>query len=134
MPNPAIKIPRPKEVLPSRPQKIEGMIEVSNLGVLVDGLQKVVDKVEDLIMEIKMLPIGGSTVVATSSGSTEKPINGTTLYDPNDSAPIYVGMHNLPDASESDGKWEILKHTYSGSNVTRITRRRGAWVNRTTLF
>lgn len=56
------------------------------------------------------------------------------VYDADDSQPTYIGLHKSLNAPDADSGWLIYKFTYSGSNVTRIQRVTGAWVNRTTLF
>lgn len=116
-------------------QKVNGGVEITNIDKIIQGLQVVVDAINDLKMTQGVG--GGSTVVASSMGGARNndKIKGTTLFDPDDSAPIYVGIHESSSANTSDGGWEILKYTYSGANVTRITRKAGAvWSNRATLF
>jgi hypothetical protein len=56
------------------------------------------------------------------------------LYDADDSAPTYIGINQDADAATSDTTWVVLKFLYSGSNVTSIRRKVGAWDNRATLF
>jgi len=56
-------------------------------------------------------------------------------FDADDSAPNYIGLHQDTDANTSTNKdWVIYKFTYSGSNVTRIQKTKGAWDDRATLF
>ena len=55
-------------------------------------------------------------------------------FDPNDSAPDYIGTHVTQGAATSDSGWKILKFTYSGANVTRIQLAYGAWDSRASLF
>ena len=54
-------------------------------------------------------------------------------YDPDDSTPNYIGM-SATELATSDTGWVIFKFTYSGSNATRIQKKRGSWDNRTSLF
>jgi hypothetical protein len=57
------------------------------------------------------------------------------MFDPDDSAPNYVGLHTDNGAdTASNNSWKVLKFTYSGGNVTRIQTAYGAWVNRASLF
>lgn len=57
------------------------------------------------------------------------------LYDPDDSQPTYIGINRSASASQTTSQdWVIFKFTYSGSNVTQILKKRGAWANRVALF
>ena len=56
------------------------------------------------------------------------------LFDPDDSSPIYVGLHLTNGASQSDPFWKIYKFTYVSGNVTRIQMAFGVWTSRATLF
>jgi len=55
-------------------------------------------------------------------------------FDPNDSAPDYIGLHKTKGAADSLTDWKIYKFTYSGSNVTRIQLAYGSWTGRASLF
>ena len=55
-------------------------------------------------------------------------------FDPNDSAPNYIGLNQTMTASDGDTDWVILKFTYGGSNVTQIQRAKGSWTGRAALF
>ncbi len=55
-------------------------------------------------------------------------------FDPDNSAPDYIGINQETDASDDNNGWVIYKFTYSGGNVTRIQKVRGAWGDRATLF
>lgn len=59
---------------------------------------------------------------------------GITKFDPNTSAPIYVGYNLAENAADTDTDWVVLKYTYSGSDITIIQRKVGAWSNRASLF
>jgi len=56
------------------------------------------------------------------------------LFDANDSAPDYLGTHTSVGVSTADTNWLIYNFTYSGSNVTQIQKKVGAWTARSTLF
>lgn len=56
------------------------------------------------------------------------------LFDADDSQPDYIGLNDDADANTSDTDWLIYKFTYSGSNVTQIKKKKGAWDNRASLF
>lgn len=57
------------------------------------------------------------------------------LFDADDSAPTYIGINRDANASQTTSQdWVIFKFTYSGSNVTQIIKKRGAWVDRASLF
>lgn len=57
------------------------------------------------------------------------------LFDADDSAPTYIGLNRSETASQTTSQdWVIYKFTYSGSNVTQIQKRRGAWADRASLF
>lgn len=132
-----IKIPEVKIPLAPKRQEVFGQVDVKSFGELLSGIQILVDAINDLKLELLNSAIatgGGTTITATPMGSHKEQIKGTTLFDPNDSAPDYIGMHTLPAASTADNKWEIIKNTYSGSNVIKIERRMGVWDNRTSLF
>lgn len=55
-------------------------------------------------------------------------------FDPNDAAPIYVGLNTLNGQSTTNINWKIYKFTYSGSSVTRVQLAYGAWDSRVFLF
>ena len=57
-----------------------------------------------------------------------------TLFDADDTAPDYIGMHEDKDAATSDPYWTVFKFTYSGSAVTKIEKAEGAWDDRASLF
>jgi hypothetical protein len=56
------------------------------------------------------------------------------LFDPDDSAPVYIGMNKINNTATSEDTWIIRKFTYSGSNVTRIQKVTGVWDDRASLF
>ena len=55
-------------------------------------------------------------------------------FDADDSAPTYIGLNTDPNASDGDKNWQIIKFTYSGSNVTQIKIKYGSWTARATLL
>lgn len=55
-------------------------------------------------------------------------------FDANDTQPIYIGLNQKTDATDSTEDWIVYKFTYSGSAVTRIQKAQGSWTDRTTLF
>lgn len=55
-------------------------------------------------------------------------------FDPNDSAPNYIGKNSTQGIATSDPSWTIYKFTYSGSDVTRIQKKTGAWDDRASIF
>lgn len=59
---------------------------------------------------------------------------GDIRFDPDDSAPDYVGLNLKNSALTSSEDWLVYKFNYSGSNVTRIQKARGSWDNRASLF
>ena len=97
-----------------------------------------------LLKEIRDTPGGGGGGGGTGSiapfmvngalpvSDTASP--GYTLYDANDSAPIYIGTNNDSDALTSASDWTIYKHTYSGANVTAIRKKIGVWDDRASIF
>lgn len=54
-------------------------------------------------------------------------------FDADDSAPDYIGLAAEAIATSDDG-WIVYKFTYSGANVTRIQKTKGAWDDRLSLF
>ncbi len=57
------------------------------------------------------------------------------LFDADDSAPTYIGINRNANASQTINQdWVIYKLTYSGSNITQIQKKRGAWADRASLF
>ena len=123
----------PKEIKVSNFPKDLGKIDI---GPIVQGLQVVVDKLDDLQNDINAKGTGGNgqSIVATNTGSYKEQIFGITKYDPSSATPTYIGKHSDPGALDSDDRWEILKYTYSGTDVTQIVVRKGAWENRSSLF
>ena len=59
---------------------------------------------------------------------------GDIRFDPDDSQPIYIGLHITNGAATTDTGWTVYKFSYSGSNVTRIQLAYGSWDNRVGLF
>ena len=55
-------------------------------------------------------------------------------FDPNDSAPNYVGLNPQYNADGSEVNWVVYKFTYDGTDVTRIQKIRGSWDDRVSLF
>ncbi len=55
-------------------------------------------------------------------------------FDPNDSAPNYIGVNETQNAGTDATDWIVYKFTYSGSNVTRIQIAMGSWDDRAGLF
>lgn len=55
-------------------------------------------------------------------------------FDPNDSAPDYIGLHITRGTADTSTDWKVYKFTYSGANVTRIQLAYGAYSNRVNLF
>ena len=121
-------------------QEVTGKVDIVNFAHLTKGLQAIIDKLGDVENGLELARKEATVVTAVASSPTaikstgRRQITGLTKFDPNDSAPIYVGTHDAPDASDTDTKWQIIKYTYSGSNVTQIQRKNGAWSKRTTLF
>jgi hypothetical protein len=56
------------------------------------------------------------------------------MYDVNDVAPNYIGLHINNGASQDDANWKIYKFTYSSGAVTRIQLAYGSWTERVSLF
>lgn len=74
-------------------------------------------------------------LVTVSANGYDKEWARDVRFDPNDSAPEYIGTHMSEyDASTSATDWYITKFTRSSGSATRIQRRRGSWDNRATLF
>lgn len=59
---------------------------------------------------------------------------GYILFDADDAAPNYIGLNKDADAATSDTTWRIYRFTYSGTAVTSIKCKTGAWTNRATLL
>ena len=70
----------------------------------------------------------------TGVKTTPEVLPNYVQFDPNDSAPDYIGINEDSDASDSDTDWVIFKFTYSGDNATKIRRKTGAWSGRVALF
>lgn len=115
-------------------QKVEGSVSLDKFEKLIDGMQAIFDKLEELRVELPKGVGGGGVSVTGGTGSYKEKTKGTVLYDPDDSTPTYVGTHDVADADTADSKWEILKYSYSGSNVIKIVRRIGSWDSRASLF
>jgi hypothetical protein len=80
-------------------------------------------------MTYRIQEVNHQTVRAVDSD-----IWGVTLFDADDSAPDYIGVHLDKDAATSDPNWKVRKFTYSGANVTKIELAYGAWDDRVSLF
>jgi len=146
---PKIEFPEIPKVKFPKLQRVAGSLSVSNfpkiqrvelinLELLTKGTQLMVDLLEELRLEVKALQeslsINISQPMPNAIKSTGNQINGITKYDANDDQPTYIGTHDAPNASDDDTSWQILKYTYSGSDVTQIQRANGAWSNRASLF
>jgi len=55
-------------------------------------------------------------------------------FDADDSAPDYIGIHETATAAGSDANWTVFNFTYSGDNITQITKAIGDWDGRSGLF
>jgi hypothetical protein len=65
----------------------------------------------------------------------EKLSDAIKQFDPTDGSPlVYIGQNSNPDALDTDLNWVIRKIYYSGSNITKVIKRRGAWSDRVALF
>lgn len=73
--------------------------------------------------------INGRGITVTDSG-----IWGDTRFDPDDSAPVYIGQHVDMGIATTNQEWKVQKFTYSGSAVTRIQLAYGSWDDRASLF
>lgn len=61
-------------------------------------------------------------------------VHGDIQFDPNDSAPTFIGLNLTKGASDSDPNWKIYKFFYTGVNVIRIQLAYGAWADRAIIF
>ena len=59
---------------------------------------------------------------------------GDVRFDPDDSAPLYIGLHVTNGAPTDAEDWKIYKFSYSGANVTRVQLSYGTWDGRVALF
>ena len=87
---------------------------------------------DQLVVEQFATTPNGYTAVRTA-----KEIPKDILFDPNDVAPIYIGLSfNTHNASTASSAWTIYKFTYNGSTqATRIQVREGRdWDNRASYF
>ena len=74
--------------------------------------------------------------MASPKPYAREPLDGDIRFDPDDSRPIYIGMHEQSGAATTDTHWEILKITYATTtsyDATRIQKLSGAWNGRTGL-
>lgn len=58
-------------------------------------------------------------------------------FDPDDSRPVFIGLHTNYDADTSDPDWWLINFTYTGAGSTKVTRIRrniGVYDDRATLF
>lgn len=111
--------------------------EEVNFSPVIAVLEKVVDEIRDMKLEMNQSLKNVSTVTSSFAGMTgsyKEKTKGTILYDPSDAAPVYIGTHAWADAPTSDENWEIIKQTYSGDNVTKMVTRKGTWDGRSSLF
>ena len=76
-----------------------------------------------------------STIMSTTAVKTVPEVKGNYfLFDANDAQPTYIGINESADALTSATTWVIYKILYSGSNITSIRRKLGAWDSRASLF
>jgi hypothetical protein len=59
---------------------------------------------------------------------------GCIQFDPNDSAPDYIGMHLDKDATDGDSEWKVYKFTYDGTYVTKFLLGYGTCTGRAGIF
>lgn len=71
---------------------------------------------------------------STNSLATSGSDVNYVLFDPDDSAPTYIGINESADALTSSTDWTVYKFLYSGSNTTSIRKKTGSWDNRASLF
>lgn len=106
---------------------------------IISKLSEIGTKLDDIDTGVRMKPQPGSIKI-NNLGTVEEELRTSNLkygafqFDPNDSAPIYIGKHEDVLASNADTDWVIYKFTYSGSNVTDIRKKTGVWNNRSSIF
>lgn len=70
----------------------------------------------------------------STGGKASTQVYADFRFDPNDSAPTYIGKNKTNGAATSANDWTIYKFTYSGSDVTRIQKTTDAWDDRVAAF
>lgn len=105
---------------------------------LLDAWQGISEQLLSIETATRMKPLPGSMTISNLSEVTQgiaddNPKYAAFQFDPNDSAPTYIGKNINSLAGNDDSDWVIYKFTYSGSNVTSIIKKVGSWTNRATL-
>jgi len=55
-------------------------------------------------------------------------------YDADDTAPVYIGVNNVADASDDADDWRLYKFYYVGVGVVKIIKKTGSWTLRSSYF
>jgi hypothetical protein len=66
-------------------------------------------------------------------GLSREPIDGDVRFDPDDSRPIYIGLHIFRGADTASTDWTIFRFTYTtatASDITQIEKRVLSWTGR----
>lgn len=155
---PSITLPAPQVTVPVDFTKIEKAMEalpkafdkaIQNIDIpeplatdfqpLLNAWQGISEQLLSIENATRARPLPGSIKVSNLSEvaagvEANNPKYAAFQFDPNDSAPNYIGKNTDASADNNQGDWVVYKFTYSGSNVTAINKRVGAWSARTGLF
>lgn len=77
---------------------------------------------------LKVNVVGGGSRVINNYSKEEA---NDVRFDPDETAPLYIGTHQTQNAPTTSTAWYISKFTRDGNDkATRIQRRKGSWDNR----
>lgn len=114
-------------------------VPVTDFQPLLDVWSGISEQLLSIENAARAKPLPGAIKISNLSEvgddiATNNPKYAAFQFDPNDSAPNYIGKNIDASADDNQGDWVVYKFTYSGSNVTAINKRVGAWSARTGLF
>lgn len=147
-PQVTVDLSRVEKVLKSDIPKAfkEAMVLIPKTEIPENDYRPVLDKFDEVLAQLnsletatRMKPLPGSIKVTNLDAVTDELIQLNTQYaaykfDPNDSAPTYIGKNTSANADDDQVDWVIYKFTYSGSDVTDIRKKTGSWASRASLF
>lgn len=81
---------------------------------------------DDDALKVNVVGGGGGTINYYSKEEAND-----VRFDPDETAPLYIGTHQTQDAPTTSTAWYISKFTRDGNGkATRIQRRKGSWDDR----
>jgi hypothetical protein len=111
----------------------------TNFEPLLTAWEGISEQLVSIENATRMKPLPGSMTISNLNEVVSELQRAYVSYnyfqfDPNDSAPNYIGFNENVDADNNSADWSIFKLTYSGSDVTSIKRKSGSWTDRVAVF